>query len=165
VCLLDGNTAGLHWLLSGVLFPWGLCGGEGRKEGFKGVTMRQCLNTTMPLIHPVVPTATLTLFLPMYTGNREITPRTPAQGPSQGLPKLRIEQRFLHGHHEGRLVVGSRPRRVFIVGANVGGFYALRVIDVVSSFDGFVHGFLDRHGFSLFLGVLCTSCMRKLISF
>jgi len=135
------------------------------KEGFGSFAVRNLLNKTMPLIHPVVPMATLTLFLPMHTGNREITSRTPAQGPSQGLPKARIEQRFLHGHHEGRLVVGSRPRRVFIVGANVGGFYALRVIDVVSSFDGFVHGVLDRHGFSLLLGVLCISCMRKLISF
>src|SRR5262249_12478416 len=53
--------------------------GEMGKEGFRGVAMRQCLNKTMPLIHPVVPTTALTLFLSMHTGNREVTHLTPPQ--------------------------------------------------------------------------------------
>ena len=52
------------------------------KEGFRGVAIRNCLNKTVPLAHPVVAATALTLFLPMHTGDREVTPRTPAKGPS-----------------------------------------------------------------------------------
>ena len=69
---------------SRILCPMSLAisGGEMVKEDFRGVALRQCLNETMPLIHPIAAATALTLFLPMHTGDREITPLTPAQGPS-----------------------------------------------------------------------------------
>ena len=70
------------------------------KEGFRSVAIRNCLNETMPLVHPIVPTTTLTLFLPMHTGDREVTHLTPAERTSQGLPKLRIKKGFFRGHDE-----------------------------------------------------------------
>ena len=53
-----------------------------RKEGVQGVALRQCLHTTMPLIHPVGAATALTLFVAMHTDDREITHLIPAQGPS-----------------------------------------------------------------------------------
>src|SRR5215831_12145886 len=38
--------------------------GELGKEGFRGVPIRQCLNETMPLAHPVVAVALTTCFVP-----------------------------------------------------------------------------------------------------
>jgi hypothetical protein len=48
------------------------------KKSFRGVAIRQCLNKTMPLVHPVIAATTMTLFVPMRTDNQEITRLTPA---------------------------------------------------------------------------------------
>jgi hypothetical protein len=68
--------------------------GEMGKEGFRGVAVRKRLNKTMPLIHPVVPTIALTLFLPMHTDEREVIYLTPAERTPQGLPEFWLKKRF-----------------------------------------------------------------------
>jgi len=52
------------------------------KEDFRGVALRQCLNETMPLIHPIAAATALTLFVAMHIDDKEVTPLTPAKGPS-----------------------------------------------------------------------------------
>jgi hypothetical protein len=58
-----------------------ISGGEMVKEDFRGVALRQCLNETMPLIHPIAAATALTLFVAMHIDDKEVTPLTPAQGP------------------------------------------------------------------------------------
>jgi hypothetical protein len=67
------NTEGLHGLLSCALLPWCLRGGETRKEGFRGVAIRNCLNKTMPLIHPIMPSIPLPLFRLMDIEQSKVT--------------------------------------------------------------------------------------------
>src|SRR4030095_14006265 len=45
---------GWRCFLSHFLLPYSLRGGETCKEGFGGFTVRNLLNKTMPLVHPVV---------------------------------------------------------------------------------------------------------------
>ena len=79
------------------------------KEGFRRVALRNGLNKTMPLIHPVVSMALATLFLSMHTDDGEITRLTPAQGTSQCLPEARIEEGLFRGYHERGVIIFSRP--------------------------------------------------------
>src|SRR5205807_94978 len=135
----------LHGLLSCALLPCCLRGGEMLKKGFRGVALRQCLNKTVPLIHPVVAATATTLFLPMHTDDREVTHLTPAERTSQGLPKLRIKKRFFRGHEERGLVIFSRPRGIVVRGSFIVGVHPVRTVYVITSFGGFGQGFLDRH--------------------
>src|SRR5262249_44909414 len=115
------------------------------KEGFRSVPIRNGLNETMPLIHPVVPTTAMTFFFAMYTANSKVTRLTPAERLSQGLPELRIKKRFFRGHDERRIIILARPRGIIVRGSFVLGVHPVRPVDVVASFVGFVQGFLDRH--------------------
>ena len=59
------------------------------KEDFRGVPVRNGLNKTMPLVHPIGAVAAATLCMPLLTGDREITCVLPSQGTTQGLPEAR----------------------------------------------------------------------------
>src|SRR5215510_715929 len=137
------------WLSSfvPVLFPARppLRGGKMGKEGFRGVPVRQCLDKTMPLIHPVGAATTLTLFVSMHTANSQVTRLIPPQRPSQGLPKLRIKKCFFCEHDERGFVIFSRPHGVFAVGSLIQGVHPVRTVDVITPFVRFIQGFLDRH--------------------
>src|SRR5262245_41976044 len=61
------------------------------------------------------------------------------------------------------MVGGSRPRRVFVIGADIRGFYAVRAVYVISPFDSFIHGFLDRHRFSPCTSSSCVVRIEDLI--
>src|SRR5262249_4476442 len=126
-----------------------LRGGELCKEGFRSVAIRNRLNETMPLVHPVVPATALTFFLAMHTGDREITPLTPAQSTSQSLPKLWIKKRFFCEHDERGFVIFPFPHGVFAIGSLIQGVHPVRTVDVIAPFDGFIYYFLDHHRCSL----------------
>ena len=72
--------------------------GEMGKKGCRRVPIRQCLNKTEPLKYRVVPSITLTLFLPVHADKSEVTRFIPPQSTSQGLPKLRIKKCFFCQH-------------------------------------------------------------------
>ena len=120
------------------------------KEGFGSFAVRNLLNKTMPLIHPVVTVALATLFVPMYTGDREVTRLTPDESASQGLPEARIKKRFFRGYDERGLVIFSRPRGIVVRGSLIVSFHPVRSVYVIPAFHGFVYGFLDSYSFSLF---------------
>src|SRR5437764_5740977 len=115
------------------------------KERFRSVAIRQCLNKTMPLIHPVVAVALTTFFVSMHTRDREVTRLMPIQRTSQGLPEVRIKKRFFRRHDKGRIIILARPRGIIVRGSFVVGLHPVRTAYVVASLDGCVYRFLDRH--------------------
>src|SRR5215510_9323165 len=119
-----------------------LRGGEMGKEGVRGVPVRQCLNETMPLVHPVIAVALTTCFMSMHTGDREVTRLLPTQGTSQGLPKLWIKKRFFCEHNERGFVIFPCPHGVFAVGSLIQGVHPVRTVDVITPFVRFIQGFL-----------------------
>jgi hypothetical protein len=120
--------------LSCALLPRCRRGGEPCKEGFWSVPVRQCLNKTMPLIHPVVATRLLPLVLPMPTEDREITPLTPSQGTSQSLPKARIEEGLFCRHNKRGRIICSRPGGEVAIGSLIRGVHAIRTVDVIRAY-------------------------------
>ena len=52
------------------------------KEGFGSFAVRNLLNKTMPLIHPIVALASAILFVPMHTYDEEVTRLTPSEATS-----------------------------------------------------------------------------------
>src|SRR5262249_23761582 len=139
------TVRGRRYLLSHFLLPYILRRGETCKEGFGGFTVRNLLNKTMPLIHPIVAATTLTLFFPTDTRDGEITRFMPSQGTSQGLPETRIEERLFHGNHKSGCVIFSRPCREFAVCSLIGGFCPVRPVNVVPAFCGFFERLCDGH--------------------
>src|SRR5262245_54487883 len=99
----------------------------------------------MPLVYPVGAVGLMTCFVPMHTGDREVTRLMPTQGTSQGLPKLWIKKRFFGEHNERGFVIFPCPHGVFAVGSLIIGVHPVRTIDVITSFSSFIQGFLDRH--------------------
>ena len=99
----------------------------------------------MPLVHPVIAMAVAAFFVPMHTGDGQVTASLPAEGAPQSLPKGRIEEGFLDRDQKGRLIVRARLGRVFAVGSGVDGGNAIRPVNVVAAFDGGVDDLLDRH--------------------
>src|SRR5215510_1899872 len=116
-----------------------------RKEGVRGLPVCNRLDETMPLIHPVVAATTLTLFVAMYTANRQVTPFTPVQSTSQGLPEFWIKKCFFCGHDKGRIIILARPRGIIVRGSLIHGVHPVRPVDVVAPFNGFIYSFWDRH--------------------
>jgi hypothetical protein len=60
-------------------------GSRGRKTGkkaFRGFAVRNRLNKTMPLIHPVLAAIAMTFFFAVYTANSKVTRLTPAKSTS-----------------------------------------------------------------------------------
>jgi hypothetical protein len=103
------------------------------------------LDKTMPLIHPVGAMTAAALFVPMPTGDGQLTDLLPAEGTPQSVPKGRIKEGFLHWDQKGRVIVRARPRRVFVVGSGVESGCAISAVQMVPAFDGFVYGLLNRH--------------------
>src|SRR4029453_1322300 len=103
------------------------------------------LNTTMPLIHPVVAVTALTFFIPMHARDGEVTRHVPAECPPQGAPKGRGEQGFLHGDEKRGLRSGAGPRGVFVIRSTEGDLSPVRPLHMVSPGYRGVHGLLDRH--------------------
>ena len=122
--------------------------GEAGKEGVGGLPLGNMLDKTMPLVHPVVAMTAAARFVPMRTGDGQITSFLPAEGASQGAPKGRIKEGFLDRDQKGGVIVRTRPGRVFTVGSGVDGGHAVSPVHVVPAFDGFVDGLLDRHGWT-----------------
>ena len=71
---------------------------------------------------------------------------------AQGVPKRGIKERFFDGHHKGGIVIGARPCRVFVIRPGIGGYHAVRAVDMIAPLGGFVYGFFDSH-----LGAPCPS--------
>jgi hypothetical protein len=55
-------------------------GGVGWREGVGGLPIRNMLDKTMPLVHPVIAMTAAALFVPMRTGDDQITGLLPAEG-------------------------------------------------------------------------------------
>ena len=119
--------------------------GQAGKEGVGGVPLRNRLDKTMPLVHPVIAVTSAALFVPMHTGDGQLTRLLPSECTPQGTPKGRIEEGFLDRDHKGRMIVRAGPGRVFAVGSGVDGGDAVSTVQVVPAFDGFVDGLLDGH--------------------
>jgi hypothetical protein len=86
------------------------------------------------------------LFVPLHTGDGQITGFFPSEGAPQGVPKGRSEEGFVDRDHKGRVRVRAGPGRGFAIGAGVDGGDTVRTVQVVPAFDGCVHGLLDGHG-------------------
>jgi hypothetical protein len=121
-------------------------GGEMRKEAFRGVPLRNGLNKTMPLIHPIGAVTAATLFMPVHTRDRELTRVLPAQGTAQGVPEARIEEGLFHRHQKRGVVIVSRPRGELPARSRVGSGHAVRTVKVIASGDGGVECLWDGHG-------------------
>ncbi len=92
--------------------------------------MRNLLDKTMPLVHPVVAMTVAALFVPMHTGDGKLTSLLPTKAAPQGAPKGRIEESFMHRNHKRRVIVRAGPGRVFAVGSGVDRGYAVRTVQV-----------------------------------
>src|SRR4029453_2185457 len=60
-------------------------------------------------------------------------------------PKVRIEQCFFHTGDPGGVGSVARPCGARAVRSIIVGVPPVRAVEVISPFDGFVYGFLDRH--------------------
>ena len=85
----------------------------------------------MPLVHPVVAMTSVALFVPVRTGDGQITGFLPTEGAPQGAPKGRIKESFLDRDQKGRVIVRTGPRRVFVVGSGVDRGYTVSAVQVV----------------------------------
>ena len=54
--------------------------------------MRNLLDKTMPLVHPVVAMTVAALFVPMHTGDGKLTSLLPTKAAPQGAPKGRMAE-------------------------------------------------------------------------
>ena len=111
--------------------------GKVGKEDFRGLPVCNGLNKTMPLIHPIGAVAAATFFMPVLTGDREITRVLPSQGMTQGLPEARVEEAFFHRHEKRRGVIFSCPSGAFAVRSHKVCGYPVRPVHVIASCDGF----------------------------
>jgi hypothetical protein len=109
--------------------------GQPGKKDLGRLSLREMLNKTMPLVHPVSPVAVLVGIRP--TRDDKVTHRLPVEAAPQGTPKGRIEEGFLHRNQKGRVIVRARPRRVFAGGAGVDRGDAVSAVQVVPAFNGF----------------------------
>src|SRR4029434_3447356 len=103
------------------------------------------LNTTMPLIHPVLAVRALTFFVPMHACDGEVARHVPAECPPQGAPKGRIEQGFLDGNEKRGLRIGAGPRGVFVIRPTKGDLSPVRPLHLVSPGYRGLPGLLARH--------------------
>ena len=106
------------------------------KEDFRGLPVRNGLNKTVPLIHPIGAVAAATLFVPMHTREGEITCVLPSQGTAPGVPEARIKERLFHRHQKRGVVIMSRPSGELPARSCLGRGHPVRAVHVISSCDG-----------------------------
>jgi hypothetical protein len=107
--------AAVHTRVRSGHFAWKGEAGQACKEGVRGSPVRQMLDETMPLIHPVGAVAAPTLVPPIYARDGQVTRRVLAQGLPQGAPEGRIEEGFVHGNHDRGVIIGAGPGGVFVI--------------------------------------------------
>src|SRR5918912_3869825 len=150
VCTIAVTHCAPIWVsigcVSGAVLSRGRRGGEVCKEDVRGVPLRDSLNKTMPLIHPIEAAASAGLFVPLPTGDGELTGGLPAEGTAQSLPETRIEEGLFHRHQKRGVVIVSRPGGELPARSHIGGGHPARAVNVIASCDGGVECLCDDHG-------------------
>src|SRR4030095_2225594 len=123
---------------------------QGLKEGRRGFPCREVINEAVPAGEPMVSCSRDNRCPAVFHGVHRHYWIFPRQRTPKRMPEIGIEEGFFHGDNEGGLVIFPRPHGVLAVGSPIVGVHAVRPVEVIPAFGGFVYGFLDHHSFSLF---------------
>jgi hypothetical protein len=145
-CPRHGGFSRLSYML--LAFP-ALRGSEILKEGFRGFPFREVINEAMPVVEPMLPCSRDKRGSAVFHCVHRPHCLIPPQRTSKRKPEMGIQERFCHWDDEGRIIVFSRPHRIFAVSSHIIGFYAVRAVYMVSPFSCFGHSILNRHIFPL----------------
>src|SRR5687767_10461136 len=95
-------------------FP-ALKGSKILKEGFRGFPFREVINKAMPVVEPMLPCSRDKSGSAVFDCVHRPHCLTPPQCTTKRQPEMGIQERFCHWNNEGRIIISSRPYRIFAV--------------------------------------------------